>query len=359
MTFKINIIARELASALSACGHIIDTGAKIPILKTVRITIADGRVEIVGTNTAQTVMARAACAGEGAVCLDFTALETKVKNLRQGEPVNMDGDGQFVTVTQGRTRWKLPCMAIDDFPGQVADPVFGDAVSVAAGFMDGVNAVSAGVNPNDPRDYLRGVYFGGDLVGTDGHMLARIATASEFPGVIVPLPAIRAASSITGEMEITANDRAIQFASEWITIKSQLIEGNFPDHRRIVPNDLPGLMIVDRDEFKAAVQRAASIRADGEKSSAYIPVVLKIRDGEVEIFASNRDGEEGSDYVSCDRQSGDDCDIRFSGGLLIKAIDSLDCDTLALKFRDRVSPMIMSPVATEIENIRVVMPRSK
>lgn len=357
--FSLTIMTREIASALASVIQVIDTGAKIPILKTTRITVADGIAEFVGTNTMQTVIARAACAGEGAIAIDAASLEGKIRALRQSEPVTITQDGAFVTVSQGRTRWKTPVLPASDFPGQVASVISGDPVQVTAKFMDAVRRAGSCVDPNEPREMLRGVHLSDVAVATDGRSLALISGDATFPGITIPHQAIAAIGKMTGDITAIASDKAIQFSSEWMTFKTQLIEAHYPDFRRVIPTGMTGEVHVDRQALAAAVTRAASIRADGDKAGAYIPLTMKIREDEIEIFTSNREGEEGSDFVPCERISGPDADIRMAGSLLIRAINSLDCDNVQIGFEDFRSPIVMSPIGSDRENIRIVMPRQK
>jgi len=358
MTFQLTMMTREIASALALVAPVIDKSSAIPILKTTRITIANGIVEFIGTNTVQTIIARAACSGSGAIAIDAASLETKIRALRQSDPVTLTQDDGFVTVSQARTRWKTPCLPASDFPGQVADPVNGEVVKVGPEFMDALERAATCVDQNEPREYLRGVHLADVVVSTDGRSMAMLDGLAIMPGVTVPIAPIKAIASMKAATA-TVSESAIQFASEWITIKTQLVAGNYPQFRRVVPVDMPGVALVDRKEFMASASRASAIRADNEKSGSFIPLDIKIRDGEIELAATNREGEEGSDFVPCERQSGDDADIRVSGSLLIRAIQSLDCDTIRIEYRDHMSPVMISPVASDRENIRIVMPRQK
>lgn len=358
MTFQLTMMTREIASALATVGPVVDKSSAIPVLKTIRITIAGGVVEFVGTNTVQTIIARAACQGSGAICIDAMSLDAKIRALRQSEPVTITGDDGFVTVSQARTRWKTPCLPAADFPGQVADPVKGETVKVGAEFMDAIERAATCVDQNDPREYLRGVHLADVVVSTDGRSMAIMDGMAEFPGVTIPVATIKAIAAMKHAVA-TVSESAIQFATEWTTIKTQLVAGNYPQFRRVVPVDMPGAAIVDRKEFMASAARASAIRADNEKSGSFIALDIKVRDGEIELAATNREGEEGSDFVPCERQSGDDADICVSGSLMIRAVQSLDCDTIRIEYRDHMSPIVMSPVASDRENIRIVMPRRK
>lgn len=360
MTFQLTIMTREIASALALVAPVIDKSSAVPILKTVRIAVTGGIVEFVGTNTVQTIIARAACSGSGAIAIDAASLDTKIRALRQSDPVTLTQDDGFVTVSQARTRWKTPCLPASDFPGQVADPVKGEAVRADASLIAAAMAVLPNAAVNNPaRAHLEGVHMGADIVATDGHSMGLIASDVDVGGAIVPSVAVHMLAKMTGEIDVTKSEGSIQFATQWLTVKTQLVEGTYPDIRRIIPIDLPGMVTVNREDLRAAINRAGAIGSDGEKSSAYVPVVLKIRANEVEIQASNRAGEEGSDFVTCSRVSGDDIDIRFSRTIIMRGVDGLDCDAVEIRYLDEKSPMIISPVASDRENIRIVMPRRK
>lgn len=359
MTFNLSAFTKDFSSALSAASSVINKAETIPVLKAIRITVANGRAELVGTNTQQTVIVNIEAEGSGSICIDAASLEAKIKSLNQTDFVRIAEEDGFVIVSQKRTRWKTPALPADDFPDNVASPVDGKEVDIPALFMPALKSVSVCVDPAEPREYLRGVRMADALVGTDGRSLAVAGCGAVFDGVTVPLVAVAAISKLSGDIVATASDKAIQFSTDRMTIKTQVIDAGFPEYRRIIPSDLDGLAIVDRQELLAAITRASAIRAVGEKSGAFVPVALRIRSSEIEIASENRDGEEGADYVSCDRQSGADCDIRFSGALITRALNSLDCEVVELAFHDHMSPILIRPVGDGPENIRIVMPRQK
>ncbi len=84
---------------------------------------------------------------------------------------------------------------------------------------------------------------------------------------------------------------------------------------------------------------------------------MRVREGEIEMFARNSDGEEGSDFTSCERISGPDVDIGFAGAWLIASVKSLDCDNIEIAYGGQGDPVVMRPINAAMENIRVVMPR--
>ena len=86
-------------------------------------------------------------------------------------------------------------------------------------------------------------------------------------------------------------------------------------------------------------------------------VELRERENEIEMFARNAEGEEGIDYAACSRQAGGDMDIGFSGAWLIASVESFDCDEIEILYGGQGDPVLMRPVNSAVEDIRVVMPR--
>lgn len=359
MTFQLRIMTRELTSILGSCARVIDKGSKIPILRSVLISATGTRVQVIATNTEQTVIAAAACDGTGEICVDGASLETKIRALRQSDPVEIVEDGEnSVTIKQGRTRWKLPTLAARDYPRSVSDIIEGDGIVVGPEFFEAVRTAKIGVNPADPRGAVAGIHLSKSVTGADGKVIFMVDAGIECDPITIPVKFIDAMDAMTGPAKLVATERSVQISTEWITIKTQAIEGNYPNVRAIVDAiSADGEFVVDREEILAAVNRASLIRADGEKTGSYVATIMKIRDGEIEFATSNRDGEEGSDYASCSRSSGGDVDIRFAGDLLVRGLSSFSCETIAIRYSDHMSPIVMSPINSARENIRVVMPR--
>ena len=84
------------------------------------------------------------------------------------------------------------------------------------------------------------------FVGTDGHRLATSTSKTnkfnnEVPGVIIPKKTINELSKLLSEyndeIEIDISTNKIIFYIENLVLISKLIDGNFPDYTRVIPNN--------------------------------------------------------------------------------------------------------------------------
>lgn len=360
MTFHLKIMAREISAAVAACAQISDTATKIPILATTRIAVAGGFAEFTATNADQQIIVRAAGEGDGVACINVAALSAKLQTLRPNEPVEIAGDGKSVEIRQGRTKWKTPVL-LDDFP--IARPVEGEPVKLGKDFIAALNQSFSAIDPGEPRVLLQGASIGGHrVVSTNGKQTRMIAFDGEIPGeFIVPARVMSRIMALFPEgCSVVSSGNSAAFANDYITLQSKLIEGTFPDMDRLMEGvnaNAVNAINLDAEEFTAAITRAAAIRASGEKSGSFINLQLRIRDGEVEIYTRNLEGEEGNDACRCERTEGGDADIGLNGAYLIASAQSLPCDTIQIRYGTERDPIIMSPVGSARENIRALMPR--
>ena len=180
--FTLRIMPQELAAAVAACAQFADPSSKIPILKCLRIEIVGGFATFVATNTEQTIVIRAACEGGGSACIDAAALQAKVSRLRGTEPVKFEGDKSSITVSHGRTKWKVPLMVDDEFPKQVADMARAEPVQLPATFLAELNRAAMATTANETRLGLRGVNRAGRRArATDGKKLAVGDVGGDLP----------------------------------------------------------------------------------------------------------------------------------------------------------------------------------
>lgn len=373
--FALACMANQLAGALAAAGTVTDHGLKIPLLKATRIEVGGGSASIIATNTDQSIHKRIAAEGSGVVHLDTAALTAKITALKQTAPVAIEGDGKAVTITQGRTRWKLPVLAntsVYDFVTSAAAIEGAEITLPGERLRFALAGVRTSASTDASRYYLAGPYvdFGDGLrlVATDGNTLAVIQVPGEFArhdGFIVPMKAVDAIARLFDpETPLTMifNDQTFTLGDGETLFRSKMIEGVYPDWRRVVPSS-EGAVYVDGAEFVAAIERVSAIRENVGTASKFVPVTMIFRETEIELTTQNGDGEEGSDYCACERIVGEaDYHVVISADMITSALRSFGAvDTVRIGYgstkarrpNDPPPTMMLSRAAAEGDDFRL------
>lgn len=357
MTFNLTAKAGDLAGAAKSALQVVDASSPVPILRTLLVAVASGSAEFTGTNTSQTVRTKAIADGDGEVCIDGAALVVKLGALRQDEGVSIKGDGKTVTISQGRTKWKIQCLPPIDFPRQVASAVEGAHGAIGSDFGAAIGFASSAIETNLALSHA-GLRVQGNLViATDLKRVHVIEIGTELPTMTLP---VRVLKLIPDRCEVVANANSAMFSNDARAVKTRLVEGNYPDLMGVIDmwsKRTEGEIIVERADFLKAIERASAIRASGEKAGSFINMQLRIRKSEIEVFARNHsEGEESSDFCACDT-GGPDLDIGMNGGVLADSVRSMTCEVMKVTYGANNGPLIMTPIKSDRKDIRLVMPR--
>ncbi len=356
---KLTIERSALVTALAKVTAIVEKKNTIPILANVVLTADDGILTIKGTDLDIEVTDSVAADvdEQGTTTVAADTLSNIAKKAPSGSLISMSEEKGHLTVTFGRSRFKLATLSADDFP-VMASSEYDAEFEIDADNLSRLFGKSAfAMSSEETRYYLNGVYLhsteeGITAVATDGHKLAKVTYDAhyEFPGVIVPRKTVaELRKSITDDpVTVSVSDTKIRFVSGDTVIVSKVIDGTFPDYTRVIPQDLPHSAVVVAADVRAASDRVAMVTDD--KSRA---VALDI--GEVSIALQSKGGlDEANDEVDAD-VNGDAMRIGFNSRYLADALAQCDGGEVMIKYKDASSPCVILP-GEDVNFLAVVMP---
>lgn len=272
MKFTVN--AGDFDSALRSVQGRARVSTQIPILKSILVTAGEAKVSVLGndldSSSFASLDAEVALAGSWAIPAD--PLIRVVAGLPKAAHIVVEFDGkprQQVTVKSGRSRYMIPVMPAADFPGALSAKG-GVSFDVTAEDLDQLFSRPSGV-VDLGRPYLAGAYLheeAGRLFScaTNGHSLLRFSTQIEakgFRGVIVPHSALPEIIKI-GAGTVSITESAIEIVNGSRSFCSKLIDGTFPDYRRVVPELCSNHVIIDRLALLESLARLGSIEGFSE-----------------------------------------------------------------------------------------------
>lgn len=164
---------------------------------------------------------------------------------------------------------------------------------------------------NDSRRYLTGCYatFSKDsitFVGTNAYRLAKISaqvssTVDTEISAIIPVKTLNHLERFLEDSDeiisITLDERQIMFQKGNTTFVSRLIDGTYPDYRRIIPTAFETEVTVEKDGLFHSVERAALFA--GDESSG---IRLDIGEDSIEVSSGVTEVGSFTDRIPAEKQ---------------------------------------------------------
>jgi DNA polymerase-3 subunit beta len=242
--------ATDLTKALRLLKPLIWAKGSIPILKCVHLSAQDGHLSITATDLDAEMTTTIEASGDLSPCvLPHADLMAVLKGVKGN--VTLAEDGAFTA--EGTTAQLTP-LSVEDWPSMFMGKETAPAATWpcdGAVFRSALELASRAMSSEETRYYLRGVFFDpprpgcpARMVATDGHVLAYHALPEDYPDTapesILPRESVALALAAIPAKGVPPVH--VQFYPSRMTItcgeaviRSKLIDGTFPDYRRVVP----------------------------------------------------------------------------------------------------------------------------
>ncbi len=299
---------------------------------------------------------------DGACAVPAKKLLDILKMLPDTTPVQMVHEGNAFRITAGRSRYTLHTLPAEDFP-RLATPREGYRLVLPQRVLRRLLALTSfAMAQQDVRYYLNGLLLqvhSGQLhvVATDGHRLAHVEEPLPEPAserdAIIPRKTVlelqRLLADTDQPTEILIADRQVVFRLGTTEYTSKIIEGKFPDYRRVLPSHHPVRLVLDRVELQRALQRVAVLAEDKLK-----PIKLSLSPGLLRIVGHNAEHEEAVEELEV-HYDGAPLDIGFNVTYLLDVLAALANDVIHLQLRDPMAAALLTTPEDEHYHY-VVMP---
>jgi DNA polymerase-3 subunit beta len=364
---RVTIERSAFLKALTHVQSVVERRNTIPILSNVLLQAAQGQLKLTATDLDIEIVESvpADVARSGAATVPAHMLYDIVRKLPDGAQLELDRDGQRVSIFSGRSRFSLSALPHEDFPDLAAGE-FPHSFAISASDLKGlIDKTRFAISTEETRYYLNGIYLHEvpaanmlRAVATDGHRLAqaeipRPAGAQGMPGVIVPrktvLEVVKLFEGLDGAVDVSLSAAKIRFAAGDLVLTSKLIDGTFPDYERVIPRNNDKKLTLETAGFAAAVDRVSTISL--EKGRA---VKLQIGGNKVVLTVNNPDSGSAEEELACSFESSP-IDIGFNSRYLMDVAAQIKSEAMEFALADAGSPTIIRDPA-DAQALYVLMP---
>ncbi|WP_304222849.1 DNA polymerase III subunit beta [Gracilinema caldarium] len=261
-----------------------------------------------------------------------------------------------------KIKFQLKSITADKFP---EFPAAGTAESFNIPIKDLKDMITQtvfAVSDDETRYFMNGVFFERQendlvMVATDGRRLAFIkkqitSPVPDFNGIIIPpkilnLVVKRAGDEGMATIRVTEKNIFITFGA--YQLSSVLIEGQFPNYRRVIPESQSHSFTINRQEMLDALKRV-SILVEQKSRRVYLnvnPGMLSVVSEESEIGGAKED-------IPC-QYAGDEVSIALNYRYIEEPFKVMNEESVSIFFTEPNRAITIKPVP-EKDFFHIVMP---
>jgi len=362
---KFSIQREVFLQPLSQVVGVVERRQTLPVLANFLLVAREGRLSVTGTDMEVELAGsvEAEVGQEGEITVPARKLVDIVRALPDGSSISFAVKDDKANMSAGRSRFTLATLPASEFPATDQVETQEEVTLEEAALKKLLEKTSFAMANQDVRYYLNGLlmdFKGGRLrtVATDGHRLAvcdhgEAVAISENRQLIVPRKGVlelsRMLSDDSGPVALALGRNHVRLVKDRTVFTSKLIDGRFPDYEAVIPVGADKQILVDRDTFTHALQRAAIL-----SNEKYRGVRLEAGGGSLKIVAHNPQHEEAVEEIEAELNF-DQLAVGFNVTYLLDALAAVDTEAVSLELKDANSSCLISAPDSDL-NRHVVMP---
>lgn len=362
---KVSVSQQQLAHGLSIVSRAVSPRSTLPVLGNVLLATDEGRLRLAATNLEVGISCwiGAQVRDEGSITVP-ARLFSDLINILPNDTVSLEVNPNTFTLSIrcGTSSTEIKGIDAQEFPPMPAsDPADGVQLKVAD-FKEMIGQVAFAASTDEARPVLQGVQMTlADreitLAATDGFRIS--VRKAELPepvqrpiSVIVPARALSELARIAqdGDALVTLiappGRGQIIFRLENAELVSQLIDGNFPDYKVILPRSYKTHTIVSTQALLKACKQAEIIARNGNNVVRLSLEKHEDRPGEIEVSAQTEETGVSEAKVEANIE-GPTLAIAFNVRFLREVLEVIKTPNLVLETNDQKSPARVQPVGDE------------
>ena len=365
------IVKRDtLLKSLNFVQGVVEKKNTLPILSNVLLQLKDKKLSIVATDLDiifYDEISEVKTINEGSTTTSAAILFDILRKISSNSEINFElKTSNKLSLKSDNSDFNLLCLSTDNFPTFTDEFEGNDFVINDKRFLKLLNKTKISISNDDTRHYLNGVYLhvteaqGRNFitgVATDSHRLSsssiEIENVSNFMPLILPRKTVYQLCSIlsenTKELKMQTSENKIKFTIGNMKLISKVIDGKFPDYKKVVPVNNDKKLIIKSKEFINSIERVASVSLDRKEG-----VKLNIQKDNIQLSVNSANSGEGNEKIKAEFSS-NNLNISFNSKYLIDIASEIEDSNLIMNLKDSVSPVLIQDTSDK-NSYYVIMP---
>ena len=254
-------------------------------------------------------------------------------------------------ISTKNSSFTLNCNNVEEFPNIELEEIKNPIIMDNKILKNIINQTSFASSNQESRPILTGINFKIEknilsCIATDSYRLSKKIielpkNIKENINIIIPtknlLELIKLLDENDDSVEIHIFQNKIIFKFGTIEILSRLINGDYPDVSKLIPENFLVKMEIKLDEFYNLLDRVSLFSNEEEKNT------IKLETNKNNIIVSSNIPEIGNveEKMEIKKDKNVDIKIAFSSKYMMEAIKVLDCEEIELSFNGEIKPIII------------------
>lgn len=355
----------------------ISSKAALEILSGIKLDLSEDGLTMTGSNSDISIETVISIADEtaalniektGSVVLPARFFNEIVKKLPE-DSLSVEVNDRFqATIRSGSAEFIINGLDPDDYPHlpeidsreQLTLP--GDVLKQV------INQTVIAASKQETRPILTGIHLAikdGQLlaVATDSHRLSQRKltlngdSAADYD-IIVPGQSMNELAKMLGDLsediEIQISENQILFILGNTSFYSRLLEGNYPDTERLIPQNSTTTLEINAPAFLRAIERASLLSHEGRNN--VVKLSMQAGTSQATLYSNSPEVGNVEEELTFNKLEGNDLDISFNPDYMKDALRSFGQSEVTLNFTMPLRPFILVPSEAQGEFIQLITP---
>lgn len=270
-----------------------------------------------------------------------------------------------VLITTDSSSFKLNCNNVSEYPSIDLDFIDSPVIIDSGVFKTAINQTIFATSTQESRPILTGINFKindnlMEITATDSYRLSKKRllldkTNIENVDIIIPnrnlLEIIKLITEDDKKIEMHIFSNKVVFKIDNLIVMTRLINGNYPDTNKLIPDSFELKVKVNLEKFYNAIDRASLLTSLEEKN------IIKLETKKDIMIISSNIPEIGNveERLQINKNTKNDIKISFSSKYMLEAIKTFNSEEIELSFNGEIKPIIINYVDNN-DLIQLILP---
>jgi DNA polymerase-3 subunit beta len=359
---NLQVTQENLNRALNTVARVANMRNPLPVLANVLIKTSNNRLSIAATNLdiAITQYVGAKIAEEGSITVPARLMQDFVSSLPAGV-IELKLEDTRLHITTERYNSVVNGIVADDFPVMPTIDKGTSCTIPGATLKKGLQQVVFAASGDESRPVLTGVLLHAIegklyMAATDSYRLAEkeLGAAADGMSLLIPASAMQDLLRILGDadedVQVTYDDQQVLFRISDTELVARLLEGKYPDYRKLIPEKFNVSTSLKRADF-LNVTKVSSLFARESAGSVTIEVDEAAQQLSIRSIASQL----GENTATASGKITGSGSITLNSRYLLDALQALQGDEVMFGFNGKLEATLLKDVSNS-DYAHIIMP---